>query len=187
MITPPDAKGITPAVYATAWDRMRAVAERGEKEAAGSMRRGVVAPLHGAALAAGLLEEAWSLSRPEAPSLRARVTRELARSLRTELEALAGAVEGPHPLDAGLEGALRAADVANLAASSLDELSEGNARTAAAAAHLAAGAARAICALVGGAGPGGERAEYALKDARGALWRAGLAARQADEFLEGTS
>ena len=138
--------------------------------------------MRGAALAAGLLEQAWSLP----GSARARVTRELARSLRTELEALDNAAEGPSPVDAGLEGALGAADVASLAAASLDELPEKNARIAAAAAHLAAGATRAACALIWEAGPDAERgADYATKDARSAAWRAGLAARQADEFLKG--
>ena len=137
--------------------------------------------MRGAALAAGLLEEACSL--PE-PSLRSEVTRELARSLRAELEALAGAMGDRSPVHVGVEGAMRAADVANLAAAALDGLPEENARTAVAAAHLAAGAARATCALVGEDGAGGERAEYVLKDARGAAWRAGLAARQADEALE---
>ena len=163
---------------------MHAVVARGREERAESSQTGGV-PLRGAALAAGLLEEACTLPGPE-PPLRSEVTRELARSLRAELEALAGAVGGTSPVDAGVEGALRAADVANLAAAYLDELPEENARTAVAAAHLAAGAARAICALVGGTGMGGERAEYVLKDARGAAWRAGLAARQADEALEGT-
>ena len=162
---------------------MHAVVARGREEAAGSLQR-AGAPLRGAALAAGLLEDACSLPEP-GPPLRSEVTLELARSLRAELEALAGAVAGPSPVDVGVEGALRAADVANLAAASLDGLPEENARTAVSAAHLAAGAARAICALVGEAGTRGERAEYVLKDARGAAWRAGLAARQADEFLEG--
>ena len=106
--------------------------------------------------------------------------------MRAELEALAGAADGPSSVDVRVEGALRAADVASLAAASLDDLPEENARTAAAAAHLAAGAARALGALVGEARMAGERAEYVLKDVRGAAWRAGLAARQADEFLEGT-
>ena len=163
---------------------MHAVVARGREETAGGLGGGR-APLRGAALAAGLLEEAWSLPDPASP-LRAGVTRELARSLRAELEALAGAADGPSPVDVGVEGALRAADVANLAAASLDELSGESARTAAAAAHLAAGAARSLCALAAGSGPEGEHAEYVLKDARGAAWRAGLAARQADEFLEGT-
>lgn len=164
-----------------AWGRIRAVTQRETKNISGSPGTGG-ASLRGAALAAGLLEEAWSL--PGSP--RAGVTRELARSLRAELEALAGAAEGPSRADAGLEGALRAADVANLAAASLDELPEENARTAAAAAHLAAGAARAACALVGETSPDAEGADYAIKDARSAAWRAGLAARQADEFLQGT-
>lgn len=142
------------------------------------------APLGGAALAAGLLEEAWSLSGPGRLYLRAGVTRELARGLRSELEALSGTVVDTSPADARVEGALRAADVANLAAASLAELPEANARKAAAAAHLAAGAARALCALVDVADTGGRRAEHVLKDARGAAWRAGLAARQADEALE---
>jgi hypothetical protein len=145
-----------------------------------------VAPLRGAALAVGLLEEAWVLSGSGRLSLRAGVTRELARGLRSELEALAGTTLDSSATDARVEGALRAADVANLASASLAELPEANARKAAAAAHLAAGAARALCALVDdAAGTGGRRAEYVLKDARGAAWRAGLAARQADEALEG--
>ena len=163
---------------------MRAVEARERQEAVGKLRS-EGAPLRAAALAAGLLGEAWSISGTGSTSLRARVTQELARSLRAELEALSVLVEGTSPVDVGLEGALRAADVANLAAASLDELPEKDARTAVAATHLAAGAARALTALVAGSGPGGERTDYVLKDARGAGWRAGLAARQADEFLEG--
>ena len=163
---------------------MQAVKARERQEAAGNPRR-EGASLRAAALAAGLLGEAWSSPGTGSISLRARVTQDLARGLRAELEALAGATEATSPTDVGLEGALRAADVANLAAASLDELPEENARTAVAATHLAAGAARALSALVGGSGPGGEHTDYALKDARGAGWRAGLAARQADEFLGG--
>ena len=162
---------------------MYAVTATGREEAAEGIGGGG-APLRGAALAAGLLDEAWSLPEPDPP--RAGVTRELTQSLRAELEALAAAVDGPLATDVWVEGALRAADVASLAAASLDELPEKHARTAAAATHLAAGAARALCALAGEAGPEGEYAEYVLKDARSAAWRAGLAARQADEFLEGT-
>lgn len=143
------------------------------------------APLSGASLAAGLLEEAWSPSGSGRLSLRTGVTQELARGLRAELESLAGRTGAPPPTDVRVEGALRAADVANLAAASLAELPEAQARKAAASAHLAAGAARALCALVGDEEAGGGRPEYVLKDARGAAWRAGLAARQADEALEG--
>ena len=158
-------------------------ARKGEE--AGKPNQEAAPLLRGAALAAGLLEEAWVLSGSGHLPLRAGVTRELARGLRSELEALAGTALDSSPTDARVEGALRAADVANLAAASLDELPEKDARTAVAATHLAAGAARALTALVVGSGPGGERTEYVLKDARGAGWRAGLAARQADEFLEG--
>ena len=158
------------------------VAREGENVVGGAQAS--TAPLHAAALAAGLLAEAWSLPGSDDLPLRAGVTHELARGLRADLEALAGASDGPPAADTTVEGALRAADVANLAAASLAELPEANVRKAAAAAHLAAGAARALSALVAGTQAGGGRAEYALKDARSAAWRAGLAARQADEALE---
>ena len=159
---------------------MRRVTAREEREAA-TLGQGA-APLHAAALAAGLLAEAWHPG-PEPPSRRASVTRDLALGLRVDLEELAGPHDADTSLNATVEGALRAADVSNLAAASLADLPEANARRAAAAAHLAAGAARALCALIGEAGAGG-RAGYASKDARSAAWRAGLAARQADEALE---
>ena len=136
------------------------------------------APLHAAALAAGLLAEAW-FHGPQASSPRADVTRELALGLRVDLETLAGAYDASSPTGATVEGALRAADVASLAAASLPDLSGADARSAAASTHLAAGAAKALCTLVGE--EAGECSEYALKDARSAAWRAGLAAQQADE------
>lgn len=160
---------------------MRAVSTRDVE--AGMPAQGA-APLHAAALAAGLLLEVWSPG-PEASSLRAKVTRELTRDLRAEIEALAGPLDGPSPTNAPVEGALRAADVASLAAASLAELHEPDVRRAAAAAHLAAGAARALCALAGEAQAGERDAGYVFKDARSAAWRAGLATRQADEALEG--
>ena len=162
---------------------MRAVT-RTEGEEAGKQEQGAAPLLCAAALAAGLLAEAWSLDGGN-QSPRAGVTRELALDLRADLEALAGGHDDPSPMNAVVEGALRAADVANLAAASLPDLSGTDVHGAAAAAHLAAGAARALCALVSEeAGEG--RTEYALKDARSAAWRAGLAARQADEALEDT-
>jgi len=86
-----------------------------------------------------------------------------------------------------VEGALRAAVVANLAASTLAELPGARALEAAASAHLAAGAARALHALAeaGAARMPGERGRSALADARGVAWRARLAARQVDESLGG--
>ncbi|HEV8045927.1 MAG TPA: hypothetical protein VGP38_12140 [Rubrobacter sp.] len=128
------------------------------------------APSRGAAMAAGLLE----------------VVRTLARDLAGELQALSV------PADAetgAVEGALRAADLANLAACVVPELTEARATEAAAAAYQAAGVARALCVLAeaGTAGTGGAGGGYALNalgDVRGAAWRARLAVRQMDEFFE---
>jgi hypothetical protein len=115
--------------------------------------------------------------------LRLEVVRTLARDLKRELETLSVLADGETGV---VEGALRAADVANLAASSLAELSRGGATKALAAAHLAAGAARALHALGEGVHARGEDHEaYALRDARSAGWRARLVARQVDEFLAG--
>ena len=136
------------------------------------------------ALAAGLLQ-ASCRSVPKDP-LRAEVVRGLAQSLRDELEALVGHAGDAAPADASVEAALRAADVANLAASSLAGLSGESAAKAAAAAHLAAGAARALGALAeaGASDLDRDHAEYVLKDARSAAWRARFAIRQVDEFME---
>lgn len=138
-------------------------------------------PASAAAGAARLLEEAWAhASDPQ----RAEVVRELARSLGDEIEALATGPAGEAaPADARFEAALRAADVANLAASSLADLSGKGVAAAVAAAHLAAGAARALCAQAEASRLDGGHAEYAIKDARSATWRARFAVRQTDEFL----
>lgn len=118
--------------------------------------------------------------------LRLEVVRTLARGLAEELEAL----EVLDDATATVEGALRAADVANLAACIAPELLETAATRASAAAYLAAGAARALGILadtaVGDAheDPYGEYAQNLSKDARGAVWRAQLAVRQVDEFME---
>ena len=137
------------------------------------------------ALAAGLLEASSRRPVPEDP-LRARVVRELAQSLREELEALGGHAAGEVArADALVEAALRAADVANLAASSLADLSGESAAEAVAAAHLAAGTAQALVALAeaGASDLDGDRAGYVLKDARSAAWRARFAVRLVDEFM----
>jgi hypothetical protein len=118
--------------------------------------------------------------------LRLEVVRTLARDLAEELEAL----EVLDDATATVEGALRAADVANLAACIAPELLETAATRAAAAAYLAAGAVRALGSLadtaVGDAHeePHGEYEQNLSKDARGAVWRAQLAVRQVDEFME---
>jgi hypothetical protein len=138
-------------------------------------------PASAAAEAARLLEVAWSSA---SDPLRAEVVRELARSLGEEIEALAGPA-GRTSSDARFEAALRAADVANLAASSLADLPDEDVSRAVAAAHLAAGAARALVGLAEAEASqlDGDHARYALKDAGSAAWRARFAVRQTDEFL----
>ena len=117
--------------------------------------------------------------------MRLEVVRTLAQDLKMELEALtalANAGTGTAWAEE-VEGALRAADVANLAACTVPVLLKPGVREAAAAAHLAAGAARALGALVEAEETQGYHAQNALKDVRGAAWRARLAARQAEELM----
>lgn len=137
-------------------------------------------PLGAAALAAELLGGACV---PEAGDpLRLEVVRTLARDLARELKTLAAAADRTDVV----EGALRATDIANLAACTAPELLKARAVEAAAAAQLAAGAASALCTLARAGvedAPADEYAQNTLRDVRGALWRARLAARQVDEFL----
>ena len=131
-------------------------------------------------MAAGLLENACAPGTGD--SLRLEVLRTLARDLAEELEALAVMADAE---TGAVEGALRAADLSNLAACAVPELPEARVAEAAAATYLAAGAARALCAL---AGAGEENEEYARNvhgDVRSANWRAQFAVRQVDEFFEG--
>ena len=122
-----------------------------------------------------------------ADPLRLEVVRTLARGLKEELTTLGGLPDEETDMTRieAVEGALRAADVANLAACAAPELLEARAPEAAAATHLAAGAVRALGLLIeaGIEDPHESQASYTLKDARGAVWRARLAARQAEEFL----
>jgi hypothetical protein len=118
--------------------------------------------------------------------LRLEVVRTLARDLAEDLEALAVL---DNDATSAVEGALRAADVANLAACTAPELLEIAAARAAAAAYLAAGAVRALGILADTIGnvreePHGEYEQNLSRDARGAVWRAQLAIRQVDEFME---
>src|SRR5215210_654468 len=166
-----------------AWDRIHSVAagEDQQKAAEGSSPHPFDAPLRGAALAAGLLKSACVPGAGD--PLRLEVIRTLAWELAEELEALAVLTDDEAIT---VEGALRAADVANLAACTVPELLEAGAPRAAAAAYLAAGAVRALGVLAE-AGVGDARGEHEqniLRDARGAAWRARLAVRQVDEFLE---
>jgi hypothetical protein len=175
--------------HAASWDRIRDVAAREDQQdtpgdpGPSTPPTPLHALLRSAALAAELLEGACAPG-PGDP-LRLEIVRTLARDLKGELEALAAMAdeETGTARTEEVEGALRAADVANLAACTAPELLEARALKAAAAAHLAAGAARALCALAGTGDARGYHAQNVLKDVRGAAWRAQLAARQVDEFL----
>lgn len=120
-------------------------------------------------------------------SLQLEVVRYLALDLKRQLLALARASGEEAPVDYLVEAALSCADLANLAACNLSELPAEGVPPAAAAAHLAAGAVRALRSPIEAASRGldGDRAEYVARDALSAIWRAGLAARQVDELLEG--
>lgn len=141
--------------------------------------------MHTAALAAAALEGACRSHRASPGEGRLALYLEsvegLARGLGEELAALSERVEGGGAVSASLvSGALRAADLATLAACAVPELppeSPGRLRSAAAT-HLAAAAARSLAlerrAL-------GRPEENEVRDLRGAEWRAGLAARQVEE------
>lgn len=173
-------------VVPATWDRISCVpaGEDQSRAARSSKPHPSGPPLRSAALAANLLEEACT---PESGDpLRLEVVRTLVRDLAEELEALSALDDAT----ATVEGALRAADVANLAACTAPELLETAASQATAAAYLAAGAVRALVILVD-ANVGdtheklqGEYEQNLAKDTRGAVWRAQLAVRQVDEFTE---
>jgi hypothetical protein len=132
-------------------------------------------PADAGALAAGLLVDACG---PQAEnSLRLEVVKDLALDLGRRLEVLAGE---DFAADSLVEAALACADLAILAACNLSALPDGDRPLAAAAAHLAAGATRALIPLVESeAGILDEAyAENMLRDARSAGWRADLAVRQ---------
>lgn len=112
------------------------------------------------------------------------VTGELALELTDELRSLSNI----SPVDAEVlvEGAAQAADLANLAACAIARMPGERALAAAAASHMAAGAARALAALAipAAADLQGSRAENLRRDILGARWRAKLAIRQAEAATE---
>ncbi len=137
-------------------------------------------PADAGALAAGLLVESCLTASDGSPSLE--VVRDLALDLERRLDALSRP-EDQQP-DSLVEAALTCADLATLAACNLPELPEDGKPVAAAAVHLSAGATRALAVLVAArAGILEEsHAENMLRDARSALWRAGLAVRQIEDL-----
>lgn len=85
--------------------------------------------------------------------------------------------------DSLVDAALACADLATLAVCNVAALPDGDRPSAAAATHLAAGAARALAALAeaGIADPDDVYSENALRDLRSAGWKADLAVRQLGE------
>jgi hypothetical protein len=129
-------------------------------------------PADAGALAAGLLVDACGTD-PQR-SLRLQAVRDLALDLGRRLEVLAtGDADGSL-----VEAALACADLATLAACNLSVLPDRSRATAAV--HLAAGATQALITLIEpeAATLNEASAEYTLKDARSAGWRADLAVRQ---------
>ena len=123
-------------------------------------------------LAAELLVEACDTG----DGLHLETVRGLAKDLGRRLRLQVGAGE----IDPLVEAALACADLATLATCNVAALPDQGRPAAAAATHLAAGAARALAAL-GEAGIGGGDDAYAgnaLRDLRSAGWKADLAVRQ---------
>ena len=150
-------------------------------------------PAGAGALAAALLVAACRTAPADHPSLG--IVRDLALDLERRLDALdRPPAADPDPTDALVEAALACGDLATLAACNRPALPEGGEPLAVAAVHLAAGATRALLVLVEaqvnaqvGARAetlGGTYAAYALRDTRGARWRADLAVRQVEDLRE---
>jgi len=124
-------------------------------------------------LAAGLLVEACG----EGDGLLAGTVRDLAGDLGRGLRSLSGT----RTADSLVEAALACADLATLATCNVAALPERGGPSAAAATHLAAGAARALAALAEAELGDGAYAQNASRDLRSAVWKADLAVRQLGE------
>lgn len=146
-------------------------------------------PLSLAALAtpsAGLLAGACRTNLESRDSLQLEVVKDLAEDLKDQFDALSHAgTKDAGPADLLAEAALLCADLANLAACNLSELSPDTAPQAAASVHLAAGTAHALGLLAEHSAGQLEdiHSDNVRRDARGARWRADLAIRQVDEFI----
>ena len=137
-------------------------------------------PAGAGALAAALLVE-FCQTVPDHPSLG--IVRDLAFDLERRLEALdRPSAADPDPTDDAVEAALACGDLATLAACNRSALPKEGEPLAVAAVHLAAGAARALVVLVEAQARelDGAYAQNALRDARGARWRADFAVRQVE-------
>lgn len=141
-------------------------------------------PASAGTLAAELLKDACDSALDERGSRQIEVVRDAALDLERQLEVLADSGgDGAVVVGMMAEGALRCADLSNLAACAVPELSGRASSVAVAATHVAAGATRGLCSLVEAAAGelDGQLAEYALRDARSAAWRADLVVRQVEE------
>lgn len=133
--------------------------------------------------AAGILEEACRTSLDGSDSLHMEVVRSLAHDIGRQLDALSRRTASDSSDESAgtiVDAALACADLATLAACNLAVMPPEEARRAADAAHLAARAAESLAGVVEGSQ--NNTAEYLMRDARGAKWRADLASRQVDEL-----
>jgi len=126
-------------------------------------------------LAAELLVEACEAG----DGLHLETVRDLAKDLGRGLSSLSAA----GTIDSLVEATIACADLATLAACNVVALPVRGRPTAAAATHLAAGAARALAALAEAeiGDPEDAHAENVLRDAGSAGWKADLAVRQIGE------
>ena len=159
-------------------------------------------PAGAGAVAAALLVESCRKAPADHPSLG--IVRDLALDLERRLAALGRPPsEEADNADSLVEAALACGDLATLAACNRSALPKADEPLAVAAVHLAAGTARALLVLVEAqvdtqvdtqvetqsearSGALDETyAENALRDARGARWRADLAVRQVEDLRRG--
>lgn len=135
--------------------------------------------------AAGILEEACRRSLDESGTLQLEVVRDLARDIGWQLDVLSQRIAADRPgKPAGtvVDAALACADLATLAACNLEWMASEEATRGAEAGRLAARAASALADSVEEEESPSDGTDYLMRDARGARWRADLAARQVEEL-----
>ncbi|MGB3635859.1 MAG: hypothetical protein WA982_17615 [Rubrobacteraceae bacterium] len=131
-------------------------------------------------LAASILESACISALKSDASLQLEVVRSLANDLKSFLEETSQTnAQGIQTSDLLAEAALRCADLANLAACNVYQLSKEHRSQAVAAVHLASGAVKAINVLAEAkVSPETPNTGHLLRDLQSAGWRADLAVRQ---------
>lgn len=131
--------------------------------------------------AAGILEEACRTSLEGPGSLHLEAVRGLALDIRRQLEVLSRRMALDNSVDLAVDAALACADLATLAACNMTKMRPEETFRTADAVDLAARAALSLAGAAEWEIPDNET-DYLRRDARGALWRADLASRQADEL-----